>query len=525
MNMQNHNIDTIIFVGFLVMYFLANFFYSTKPTSIDDYNHPNRKFSAIKIATTSVSMWIGFGMLLYTITETYSKGLYMAIPSLFVPLSFLFIAKFLSPRISEFLGKYSAAQVTRELWGNKVAFITSVSFILFNLVILSIKFKFATEVLKIFLNISHNTGIVLSATLIITYSVLGRIKVHIFSDIVQFSMFSCILPISLLMVWNGLSSTEIVWKSLSSNPQFDLKHVFNFHTPDFYHMLGLCIIASIPKFGNLVFPNISMSHSPQQSAQGFKIAGFIFIILQLVMIFLAIVLFSENPNLNPDDIFKYCINNYTYTGLKGFICVCMIIIALCISDFLLLSSSATLARDILGPMKFQIAQNELLIFRIMSIISGLISSYIALNTTKDFMLLIGAASIFTTLVSPPLFLAIFGFRSSELTVLTGMFGAIIVMIVYQWKFAIQGLNLFIPGILTNVILLLSSHYLLKQTGGWLGIKGKREFDEFKQSERRQIQKFIYDTFDVSFMNFANKACQTLQQIFLFLEFLVLYLFF
>ncbi|AVP87639.1 Putative Na+/proline symporter [Candidatus Phycorickettsia trachydisci] len=503
--MLNFNLDVIIFAGFFITYFLANFFYRTKPTSIDDYSHPRRNFSTTKIAATSISIWIGAGMLLYTFTESYSKGLYIIIPRLFVPISLLFIAKFISPRINEFLGKYSIAQIARELWGNWAALITSISSISFAVVILSIKFKFIAQLLDILLGIPYETGIGVSAICIIAYSLFGKIKFPIFSDFIQFAMFSCMLPMTLLMVWTGFSNTEIVWETLNSNPKFNLKKIFDFHNSDFYDMLGLCIIAFIPKFGPLVFPNISMSQNPQQSSEAFKIAGLIFFIIQLVMTFLAIVLFSENPNLNHNDLFKYCLDNYAYNGLRGFICICTIILAVSFTDFLLLYSSTMLARDVLSPLGLRLAQNESLIFRLLSIIGGLIASYIALNTTESFVLLIGIASLFMTLVSIPMLFAIFGFRSSELSVLLGMFGAIIVMIIYQWKFAIPGLNLFIPGMLANIIFLLGGHYLLKQTGGWLGIKGKREFDEFKQAKRRQTQRFIYDTFDISFIEFCKQG--------------------
>ncbi|AVP87638.1 Putative alkaline phosphatase synthesis sensor protein PhoR [Candidatus Phycorickettsia trachydisci] len=506
--MLNLNLDIIIFAGFFIIYFLANFFYRTKKTSIDDYNHPNRNFSSVQIAATLISLRISSGLIPYAFIESYRNGLCTIIPSLFLPLSFLFVAKFISPRMGEFLGKYSVAQIMRELWGNWAAFITAISSILFALVILITKFTFISQLLGILLGIPYEVGILISAILIISYSLFARIKVSVFSDVMQFAVFSCIVPIILLIGWKGFSNTEIIWQTLISNPRFDPKHVLNFHNPGFYNMLGVCMIAFIPKFGPLFFPNISMSQNPQQSAQGFKIAGFILLILQLVIIFLAVVLVSENPNLSSNDIFKYCINNYAHTGLRAIICICLIILSLCISDFLLLSASAILTRDMLGPLGVRWAQNELLIFQSLSIIAGSIGSYIALNVNGNFMLMMGFASIFMTLVSPPLLFAIFGFRSSELSVIIGMAGSIIVMIIYQWHFAIPGLSFFIPGILANIIFLFGSHYLLKQTGGWLGIKGKREFDEFQEEKRRLRQKFIYDTLNINFIDFCKQSLPT-----------------
>jgi len=446
-------------------------------------------------------------MIFYTFTEVYSKGLYMIIPHLLLPLSFLFIAKFISPRINEFLGKYSIAQIMRELWGNWAAFIISTSYILLTLVILSVKIKFTAHLLSTFLDISYDIRLAISAICILTYCIFGKIKVHVFSDYIQFAMFSCILPLTLLILWTSLDNTVPLWETLRSDPKFSLKKVLDFHNPDFYDMLGLCIIAFLPKFGPLFFPNISMSQNPQQSTEAFKIAGFIFLAMQLIVILLAIVLFAKNPNLNNDNIFEYCINHYMYTGLRGLVCVCIVILMVCISDFLLLSSSTILARDILHPIGLRVAQNELLVFRLFSIAGGLIASYLVLafNTTESFELIIETTSIFMALVSIPILFAIFGFRSSELSVVIGMMGATIVMMIYQWKFAIPGIKFFIPGIIANIVFLFGSHYILKQTGGWLGIKGKREFDEFKQEKRRQRQQFLYDTFGISLIDFCKQG--------------------
>ncbi|AVP87637.1 Putative Na+/proline symporter [Candidatus Phycorickettsia trachydisci] len=49
---------------------------------------------------------------------------------------------------------------------------------------------------------------------------------------------------------------------------------------------------------------------------------------------------------------------------------------------------------------------------------------------------------------------------------------------------------------------------MKQTGGWLGIKGKREFDEFHQEKRRLRQRFIYNTFGISFIDFCKQGLPT-----------------
>jgi len=88
-------------------------------------------------------------------------------------------------------------------------------------------------------------------------------------------------------------------------------------------------------------------------------------------------------------------------------------------------------------------------------------------------------------------------RSTSRAVLVGMsmgFGAVIL-----WPLIFKGSDRIIPGIIANLIGLLGSHYLLKQPGGWVGVKEPEPILEARAKRRKAWKRFKkeFRTFSLS----------------------------
>jgi Na+/proline symporter len=70
---MNFNIDSAIFISFLVFNLAVGLFYIRGIKNIKEYAIGNRGFSTSAILAT----WIGGGFLSQTITETYKKTVYI----------------------------------------------------------------------------------------------------------------------------------------------------------------------------------------------------------------------------------------------------------------------------------------------------------------------------------------------------------------------------------------------------------------------------------------------------------------
>ncbi|CAF2233421.1 unnamed protein product [Rotaria magnacalcarata] len=110
--METFNIDTIIFVGFLVINLLAGLYSGKNIKTIKEYAIGNRNFSTATIVATIVATWMAGSNMAITVSETYNKGLYYVIPGLADGISFFIIAYFYAPRMAEFLGNLSV----QKLW-------------------------------------------------------------------------------------------------------------------------------------------------------------------------------------------------------------------------------------------------------------------------------------------------------------------------------------------------------------------------------------------------------------------------
>ena len=76
---------------------------------------------------------------------------------------------------------------------------------------------------------------------------------------------------------------------------------------------------------------------------------------------------------------------------------------------------------------------------------------------------------FLPIVSVPLILAIFGFRSSSTAVLIGMVAGFVTVIYFKIFSKVDSI---MPGMLGNLVFFMGSHYILGEKGGWVGIKDK-----------------------------------------------------
>ena len=73
------SVDTIIFLGFLVVNIVLGLTSSRGIKTIREYAIGDRNFSTATITTTIVATWITGEVFFTTISETYSNGLYFIV--------------------------------------------------------------------------------------------------------------------------------------------------------------------------------------------------------------------------------------------------------------------------------------------------------------------------------------------------------------------------------------------------------------------------------------------------------------
>jgi len=475
------SLDVIIFSTFLAINLAVGLFYSRGVTTIEQYAVGDRKFSTSAIVSTVVASRLGAGFLSCNLAETYSQGLYFLIPALGDSLGVALVGSLCIKRMGEFLGKLSIAEAMGDLFGSKVRFITAIMGIVASVGILGIQFKVASKILELVFNASGLYATLFSAAIIILYSTFGGIKAVTFTDVIQFFTFGAIIPAIAFCVWTAILGQDGFVDVVNTNPSFSITSVVAFDNPQFYQMLGLIIIF-LPTFDPMFFQRIAMSSSLDQAKKSFNIAGFVCFAIQICVVCIAIFLLSDNPNLNPSDLVAHIINQNTYSGFKALVAVGVMAMVMSTADSLINTAAVMFAHDLCRPIGFSWSQDELKVSKIFALVAGVVAVFFALKFHSILNLIVMVSGPYVAVVSLPFILAIFGFRSSQKSVLIGMFAGGVAFVVWQIKFSNLSINIdpCIPGILANIVFLFGSHYLLRQPGGWVGIKDKESFDSHKR---------------------------------------------
>lgn len=499
---MNLNIDAVIVALFLIGNLTIGLLHSTNKKTLREYAVGSKSFSTGTITATIVATCIGGGFFSGAITETYKQGLYFLIPALGEPLCLIVVGYFLVPRMGEFLNNISIADALGNLFGKYVQIITAMAGIFLCIGIVALQFKVGSTIMQIFFDVEGFYSILICAIITTVYSAFGGIKAVTFTDIIQFFTFGAIIPIISLTIWGTLHDPNTVFSTLAHNPLFDYEQVFDFSNSKFVSSFFLLLFFLLPGFQPVFFQRIIIASNTEQGSKAFIIGGLICLVMLLIISWIGILLLSDKPNLDPNNLLPYIISTYNYTGLKGVTAVGIMAIIMSTADSYINSAAVLFTNDILKPLNINYKKlvNELTSACLFSFFVGIIGFFLAFKASTVLNLLLLIFSFYMPIVSVPLLFAVFGFRSTSVSVLTGMFGGFITVIIFK----LSGIDIdsVIPGVIANTVFLFASHYVLRQPGGWVGIKNPEPLKLSQERRKRRIEKILDTINNFSFMEFC-----------------------
>lgn len=125
---MNFDIDTVIFVGFLIINLIVGLFYSTNIRNAKEYALGEGKFSLGPLVATIVATSIGAGTFSYNLSESYRQGLYYIIPAILSDfVAMLIIGYLLIPRMKNLFGCLTVAEAMGKIYGEKVRVISAIA--------------------------------------------------------------------------------------------------------------------------------------------------------------------------------------------------------------------------------------------------------------------------------------------------------------------------------------------------------------------------------------------------------------
>ena len=453
-----HPIDIGIFVVFLIINLVVGLRYSRGLKNMRDYAIGNKDFSTATLVATIVATWITGSFFIYIIEQVYTRGLYFIIGSTIGGFIGILLTGVVGKRMGKFLNNLSVAEAMGDAYGKTVKFITAGSGICNQIGWLAVQFQVISKVLSLIFGFESSWVTILVAFVVIIYASLGGIKAVTLTDVVQFITFGTFIPIITLIVWNKIPhANRLIQQTLTEIPYFRLEKVVSF-TPEFMSSLGWLLCFSVPAIGPEVFQRIAMAKNTTQVLKSFTYSAGIILAVELFVVCIAVLLLVSNPGLSEEEIFPYLINEHTYVGFKGLVGVGIVAMAMSSADSFLNAAAVMMANDIITPFNHA-KYSRVFTIRLATLLIGCCSAILALYTNDLLKTVLLACSLYLPIVTVPLLLSVFGFRSSTKAVLVGM-SAGLIMVVF-WSIFFSNMDSMVPGMLANLVGLMGTDIYLK----------------------------------------------------------------
>jgi len=458
-----HTADIIIFVVFLLINLIVGLKYRGKKQTFKEYAIGNKNFSTATLVATIVATWASGSLFFNGIEQTYSNGLYYVLPTTVgSTLSWLAIGYILGPRMKVFLNYVSMADAMGSMYGKGVQLIAGLSTVLGKVGFIAVQFKVISKILSVLFSYQGPEVTIIAASVVIVYSAFGGIRSVTFTDVIQFITFGTLLPVLALIIWQHIPHHEDVVHTLTTNPNFSLEQVISWN-PRFISTLALLSYYLVPSLAPEVFQRMAMAQDIGQIKRSIAYSAGLLVLIKLFIVWIGILLLTDNPNLTTSQVISYMIEKHTYIGLKSFLGVGVIALAISSADSALNACSVIVANDILPPLRVT-KQASVRVAGITTVVIGCCSILLSLSIQNILQILLLSANFYVPIVVVPMLLTIFGFRTSKRVIFIGIGAGFTVTTALLLYF--KNIDSFFPGILANLVFLLGSHYLLKEKGGW-----------------------------------------------------------
>lgn len=452
--------------------------------NISDYALGGRNFSTAALVATIVATWSSGSGFYITLTKVYSDGIYFVVAYTLWVLQLIITAYIFVPRMGEFLGKLSLPEAFGELYGKRIEMIIAVAGVFSAIGIIAVQFKIFASIFNYFLHIPSSYAVIVAGLIVTVYSAFGGIRAVTFTDIFQAIVFGVAVPMIGVVIWYKLNDDVVFTVSNAlKESKFNLVDAFSLGNPKLWQMLPLLIYFMIPSMEPAFVQRIMMGKNLKQVQKAFVISASILLFIKLFTAWIPFLLFQANPNIEVSHLIPYIIDNYSNVLIKGVILIGISALAMSTADSHMNVASVLFAHDLCKPM-FKIDKYELLISRFFSVAIGIFAIVIALYSQDILTIILQVQSIYMPVVTMPFILTIMGFRSSEKSLVIGMIAGLISSIL--WKIFVKDVDGIVFSMLVNAIFFITSHYVLKQPGGWLGPKDNKFIDQ--ENERKKLKK-------------------------------------
>eukprot|EP01132_Coremiostelium_polycephalum_P000067 gene67-93_t len=377
--------DVLIVVSFLVIILVIGWMSGNHVKDIQDYTIANRSYGIGVLTITSLATYITGSQIIGYVGYVFERGVlpFIATYCCGVVICFLFIARYITPRIHSFDGCLTLAEVMGKLYGNKVRLWVGILGSCYCLIMVALQILWMSYIGEL-INIPSQISIFSSALFLLLYAARGGIRTVAITDIIQFIAITILLPATIHALLLQFDSQQVsVTEALLNIPENNLKF---WQHPGIKNYYISCLQGLFPAFP-LSFPFIQrmlMAKNKRQlaSSQYFSIGylGVFYVLLTCIGL-LAICLKSLGSiHMGPQNskVLIYLIKSYFPVGLRGIAMVGLLAAVMSTADAFLQSAGVLVGHDVI-PLLYKSKQvNVLKVSRYAVCLIGMIALLVAI---------------------------------------------------------------------------------------------------------------------------------------------------
>jgi len=383
--MNYFSIDAIIVYAFLLITLVVGLWAGRNVKTIQEYAIANRAYGTGVLSMTMLATYLTGSQAIGYAGYVFDNGVFFPlITRVFcgVIICFLFIARYITPKIHQFIGCLTMAEVMGQLYGQKARIWIGALGTLYSLIMVTLQIIWLGYIGE-FINIPSQWSIFLGGVFLMMYASRGGMKAIAITDVLQFIAVTVLVPLAANVLLNKFEGIKDVFTHVPSKNFNFFQHL---NAKEFWVPFIWYLFPAFP----LSFPfmqRMLMARDTKQIANSQYISIFyltIFYIL-LTLVGLAAIALKTMGDVNmPQEgskVFIYLVKTYFPVGIKGTVGIGLIAAVMSTADSFLHSAGILVAHDVIKPLlkTRRHTVNILKISQYATFFLGLIALCIALN--------------------------------------------------------------------------------------------------------------------------------------------------
>ncbi len=377
--------DHLIVYAFLLVTLLVGLWAGRRVKDIRDYAIANRQLGTGVLTMTILATYITGNQGIGSVGHVFDNGIITVIPIILcgVVACFLFIIRFIAPKMHLFSGALTTAELMGQFYGRQARFWIAILGALYSTDIVRRQITWLGAIGQL-LDLPTKTAILWVGLFLILYASRGGMKAISVTDVIQFIAIMVTVPLVAYVVLYKVGGPKNLFGHALSHAS---------HHPNLKgYLYQYSLWYLFPAFP-LSFPFIQRMLIAKNKRQlinsYYLVTTFLTLFfLLLTIIGLAAILLKETSDINipakSSKVYFYIIQNYFSTTVKGIIVVGLLAGVISTADSFLHAAGMLLAHDVVQPSFTQrkIAFDELKVARLLTLSAGFLAILAAYHYEK-----------------------------------------------------------------------------------------------------------------------------------------------